>query len=300
MIIAIPANSSDEFSEVPKISQNAAYAKYVKASGFTPVLIPLEADPEEIADMADALLLAGGIDVDPMFYGLPNNNCVYTNPAKDAAERALFHAFRLRKKKIFGICRGMQLIFREYLAYLGKLSGNTESLFFDYMEHIPGHSQTTGLHARRGIPTHFVKANMPALFNTPMKPIYQMLPVNSMHHQACVFNHGELNDAMFPPKPTGAKSARFPKGFVANEPYVTKVGLLEVLAWSLRSVEKPKNEKNVADHWCIIESFRINNWGGDILAVQWHPEELKTYELLINFMGDKAEETAPMVLGKHA
>lgn len=297
MIIAIPTNNSDRFSEVSKRTQNAAYAKYVQACGFTPVLVPMEADPETIADMADGLLLAGGIDVDPMFYGLPNNGSVYTDPDKDASERQLFHAFRVRNKKVFGICRGMQLIFREYLHMLGD---SEESLFFDYMEHIGGHSQTSSLHARRSIPSHYVMANMPGLFSTGIKPEHQKIPVNSMHHQACIFNHGELNNEIFAPKPAGTKGGRFPKGFKASEPYVTKVGNIEILAWSLRSVEKPKNEKNIEDHWCIIESFRINDWGGDILAVQWHPEELKTYALLGNFMksAPKAEE-APLIISKH-
>lgn len=296
-IIAIPTNNSDVFSEVPKRAQNAAYAQYVKNSGFTPILVPMEADPDEIADMADGLLLAGGIDVDPMYYGFPNNGSMYTNPAKDSAERELLHAFRMRGKKTFAICRGMQLIFREYLRSLG----NSEELkFFDYLEHIGGHGQTSALHAKRSIPTHYVKADMPNLFNTVMKPRYQMMPVNSMHHQACVFEHGTLNDKIFPEKAAGTKGSRFPKGFNASEPFITKVGNLEVLAWSLRSVEKPKNERNIRDHWCIIESFKITDWGGDILAVQWHPEELKTYELLNNFMTDTAAEAAPMVLGKHA
>ena len=295
-IIAIPTNNSDEFSEVPKRAQNAAYVKYAQACGFTPILVPMEADPDEIADIADVLLLAGGIDVDPMYYGMPNNGSVYTNPDKDASERNLLHAFRLRGKKTFAICRGMQLVFREYVHMLGDVE---EAAFFDYIENIGGHGQTSMLHARRSIPSHYVKADMSALFNSPMKPRYQMLPVNSMHHQACVFNHGELHEKVFPAKPVGTKGSRFPKGFNASEPFITKVGNLEVLAWSLRSVEKPKNEKRIEDHWCIIESFRISDWGGDILAVQWHPEELKTYELLNNFMNSDSTETAPMVLSKH-
>lgn len=297
MIIAIPTNNADEFSEVPKRAQNAAYAQYVKNSGFTPILVPMEADPDEIADMADGLLLAGGIDVDPMYYGFPNNGSIYTNPAKDSAERELFHAFRLRDKKIFGICRGMQLIFREYLHMLGT---SKNSHFFDYLENIGGHGQTSALHAKRSIPTHYVKADMPALFNTTMEPRFQMMPVNSMHHQACVFEHGMLHDEVFPTKAAGEKGSRFPKGFNPSEPFITKVGNLEVLAWSLRSVEAPKNAKNIKEHWSIIEAFRISDWGGDILAVQWHPEELKTYELLNNFMSDTAADAAPMVLGQRA
>lgn len=297
MIIAIPANLSDEFEETPKVSQNAAYAKYVSSCGFTPVVIPFESDPNVIADMADALLLAGGIDVDPMYYGLPNNGSIYTNPTKDAAERALFHAFRVRGKKVFGICRGMQLIFREYLM---SIADSEESKFFDYVENIGGHSQSGGLHLRRCIPSHYVKANMPKLFNTKMAPEYQKLPVNSLHHQACIFKHGALHEAAYPVKPTNVKGSRFPRGFNATEPFITMVGNIEILAWSLRSVEKPKNDKDIASHWCIIESYKIHGWGSDILAVQWHPEELRTYELLANFINADNKNAAPIVLGAHA
>lgn len=292
-IIAIPTSNSDVFSEIPKRVQNAAYTRYVRNCGFTPILVPLEADPEEIVAISDGLLLAGGVDIDPMLFGYPNNGSVYIDPERDKAEIKLFHVFRTAGKKIFGICRGMQLSFRLYLQSLGD---SEESLFFDYIENIGGHAQTGTLHARRSIPTHFTKANMPGLFNTAMEPKYQMMPVNSMHHQACVFNHGELNAAAYPAKPAGTKGSRFPKGFSAAEPFITKVGNLEVLAWSLRSVEKPKNEKIIEDHWCIIEAFKITGWGGDIMGIQWHAEEMNTVELFHNFIRPTTEEAAPMVL----
>lgn len=115
MIIAIPTNNTNKHAEIPGRAQNAAYVRYVAAAGYTPVLVPMESDPAVISEMADGLLLAGGIDIDPIHYGVSNYASFGVDPEKDASERALFHAFREYKKPIFGICRGFQLIFRELL-----------------------------------------------------------------------------------------------------------------------------------------------------------------------------------------
>lgn len=289
MIIAIPTNNTGHNAEVPSRAQNAAYARYVSNAGFTPVLVPMEASAEIIADMADGLLLAGGIDVDPMYYGYSNQSSNNVDPMKDQAERELLHAFKARGKKVFGICRGMQLIFREYIH---AIEDTEDEMYFDYMEHISNHGQGA-LSVRRSIPTHYVRADMPRLFNAHIDPAIQQLPVNSMHHQVCIFNHGLMHVDAFDLGKKGVKPA---SGFTPEEPMVTKVGDLRVLAWSLRAVSKPKDKKKYDDYWSIIEAFRIDNWGGEnsLLAVQWHPEELNTVELIANFFNGAADDNIPV------
>jgi len=128
MIIAIPCSNTASKSEVPGRSQNAAYCKYVSNAGYEPVLIPMETNPNIIASIADGLLLAGGVDIDPMYYGLSNTNSFNVDPGRDNAERVLFNAFRALGKPVFGICRGFQLIFREYIQQNQHLND-----YFDYV-----------------------------------------------------------------------------------------------------------------------------------------------------------------------
>lgn len=66
---------------------------------------------EELAELCDGLLLSGGADLDPCYYGEEIlNDTVKIRPERDAFEPALFRAFFDAGKPIFGICRGCQLI----------------------------------------------------------------------------------------------------------------------------------------------------------------------------------------------
>jgi len=273
MIIAIPTNNTGFKSEIPGRAQNASYCKYVADAGLSPILIPMEANPAAIAKLADGLLLAGGIDIDPMYYGMSNRSSYNVDPEKDAAERALFHAFRKLKKPIFGICRGFQLMFREYLA-------SKDSIFnyLEYMEHLGSHSQGD-LNVRRCVPTHMVRTNIESLYgktldNNMDNPLV-MQPVNSMHHQVAIFNHGLIH------KEAGINI----KNMDRNEPVIHEVENFELVAWSLRGVSQPISNKkpDFDNYWCIVEAMRIHDWGGPIMGVQWHPEELRDIELLKNF-----------------
>jgi putative glutamine amidotransferase len=64
-----------------------------------------------VLDGLDALLLAGGADIDPATYGAePHETSVNTRPDRDRAEIALaLHALE-RDLPVLGICRGMQLL----------------------------------------------------------------------------------------------------------------------------------------------------------------------------------------------
>jgi putative glutamine amidotransferase len=58
----------------------------------------------------DGLLLCGGNDIDPAFYGEPMNGAVEIHRERDDAEFALVRAYVKAGKPIFGICRGFQLL----------------------------------------------------------------------------------------------------------------------------------------------------------------------------------------------
>lgn len=86
------------------------YPKAVYRAGGLPVPACGEG-AEELAELCDALLLSGGVDLNPKYYGEEIlNDTVRIRPERDAAEWALFHAFFRRGKPILGICRGCQII----------------------------------------------------------------------------------------------------------------------------------------------------------------------------------------------
>src|SRR5699024_4345094 len=85
----------------------------LKEAGAVPFVLPLskaEAAKEYI-DHVDALVLAGGEDVDPLlFYEEPHPKIGEIEPERDELELALIEEACKQKKPIFGICRGLQLL----------------------------------------------------------------------------------------------------------------------------------------------------------------------------------------------
>jgi putative glutamine amidotransferase len=71
----------------------------------------LVADPDELLDLIDGLILAGGADIDPSAYGAePHPATNGTVPERDRSEIALARRAIERDMPVLGICRGMQLI----------------------------------------------------------------------------------------------------------------------------------------------------------------------------------------------
>jgi len=69
------------------------------------------ADPDQVLDLLDGLLLAGGADIDPESYGETRHaNTIGTVPARDAFEIAIARRALERDLPLLGICRGMQLL----------------------------------------------------------------------------------------------------------------------------------------------------------------------------------------------
>lgn len=88
------------------------YVEGVARAGGIPVVLPAIAETaEEVARRIDGLLLCGGSDLDPGYYGEePIPELGVTLPERDAFEMALLdHALR-RGTPVFGICRGLQLL----------------------------------------------------------------------------------------------------------------------------------------------------------------------------------------------
>jgi putative glutamine amidotransferase len=92
-----------------------SYIAAIQRAGGLAVMIPpdegLEDDPDEILDLLDGLILAGGNDIDPAAYGAdPHPATLHTVPERDRSELALARRAIERDLPVLGICRGMQLI----------------------------------------------------------------------------------------------------------------------------------------------------------------------------------------------
>jgi putative glutamine amidotransferase len=92
-----------------------AYIAAIQRAGGMALMIPpdeeLERNPDEILDLIDGLILAGGSDIDPALYGAdPHPETDQRVPERDRVELALTKRAVERDMPVLGICRGMQLI----------------------------------------------------------------------------------------------------------------------------------------------------------------------------------------------
>jgi putative glutamine amidotransferase len=92
-----------------------SYVTAIQRAGGLVVMIPpdpaLVRSPEEILERIDALVLAGGGDIDPACYGQPRRpETGGVARERDELELALAARAIERELPVLGICRGMQLI----------------------------------------------------------------------------------------------------------------------------------------------------------------------------------------------
>jgi putative glutamine amidotransferase len=84
-----------------------AYVNALGAVGAVPVLLPpVPGDAADVLERVDALVLSGGVDIDPAAYGRATG----TLPDRDRAELDLLQTALDRGLPVLGICRGMQLL----------------------------------------------------------------------------------------------------------------------------------------------------------------------------------------------
>ncbi len=90
-----------------------SYVRAVQSAGALAVLLPPDeqAEPDELLDLIDGLLLVGGTDVDPASYGAEREEVTtHTTPQRDDFEVALARRALERDMPLLGICRGMQIM----------------------------------------------------------------------------------------------------------------------------------------------------------------------------------------------
>lgn len=99
----------------PATAPGRLYAAALRAAGGAVAWLEpdsLNADPRQALARVDALVLSGGVDVDPRHYGeaemAPAG--VDVDPARDALELPLIRAALDADLPILGICRGIQML----------------------------------------------------------------------------------------------------------------------------------------------------------------------------------------------
>lgn len=91
------------------------YATAVQRAGALALVLPPDDDaaenPDALLDRVDALILAGGADVDAASYGArPHPETKGSRPERDRFELGLTHRALERDMPVLGICRGMQML----------------------------------------------------------------------------------------------------------------------------------------------------------------------------------------------
>ena len=165
VVIAMPRMSTDP---EPTVAQSK-YMESLARAGAGMRWVELN-DPEQAVQDAltcDGLLLPGGGDMDPKFYGQERiPACGEPNVLRDTAEPLLLRAFLAADKPVLGICRGIQVM----NAVLGG------DLYQDIkpFEHLPHNGHWAKVHTvtvRRGTLLSRILGQDTVL-------------VNSQHHQA--------------------------------------------------------------------------------------------------------------------
>lgn len=165
------------------------YYKSVAEAGGVPLIMPPLADTSVIIntlDRADALLLTGGGDINPLWVGEePSPRLKSINRERDGAELATVKLAYNRRMPILGICRGIQVM-------AAALGGEIDQDMEEAREAL--RADNAGTKAKQPVlikhdqdadrrePTHTVSIEP----DTILYSIYnrQKMAVNSIHHQA--------------------------------------------------------------------------------------------------------------------
>jgi putative glutamine amidotransferase len=90
-----------------------SYVQAVQRAGGVAVMFPPDpgVEPDQLLDVVDGLILAGGRDIDPAAYGSePHAETDDPRSERDEFEIALARRAMERDMPLLGICRGMQLL----------------------------------------------------------------------------------------------------------------------------------------------------------------------------------------------
>ena len=155
-------------ARVPRYRLNLAYINALIQAGAQPVAIPPGADATPLLDQLDGLVLTGGADVDPAFYGQAPHPLTEIERDRDDLEIPLIKAALDRGVPVLAICRGHQVV--------NVALGGTLIQHLDHAEHIgdSANNRAEIRHPRLRVDPHSVLGELLAT---------QKIATNSLHHQ---------------------------------------------------------------------------------------------------------------------
>jgi putative glutamine amidotransferase len=169
-----PAEQIDEGDpSSSEIMLGLGYARAIELGGGIPVAVPVLAleSVGALLDHFSGLLISGGPDIDPAFYGAaPSPNLGPVNAAVDELELAICRRADEMGMPMLGICRGAQL--------LNVARGGT------LHQHLPDITDGSIRHRQSepgAIPTHTVRIAPDSLLAQTTGS--DSISVNSFHHQ---------------------------------------------------------------------------------------------------------------------
>ena len=146
------------------------YVEAIRKAGGIPILLPVMADSLQAAGtiaLLDGVLLSGGEDIDPDYYGeTPVNGTVQVNARRDTSDFLIASEALRQHKPILGICRGEQLM---NVMLGGSLVQDIPSQVGGKVSHSKGAIHKIGVEKESVLYELFGKDS---------------LTVNSYHHQA--------------------------------------------------------------------------------------------------------------------
>lgn len=157
-------------------SVSGYYIQAILKAGGAPVIIPAVKDGAVLRDIIshlDGLVMTGGADVSPLWYGEePHQQLQAVDPVRDEYELKLLKLATDRNIPVLGICRGEQLI---NVAFGGTLYQDIPSQRRDnHIKHVQEMPAENGSHTVSTVPD----TQLAAIIGTGS------FAVNSFHHQA--------------------------------------------------------------------------------------------------------------------
>lgn len=142
----------------------AFYARAVVEAGGLPMYLPFDADPTDVIERLDGVLLTGGADMNPALYGQAIDGSIDIEDQRDQLELRLLDDALEQEVPVLGICRGLQVI--------NVHAGGT------LHQHVPAHAHLDDDGAKIAHEVYFEPTST-------MGNIYgETQLVNSLHHQS--------------------------------------------------------------------------------------------------------------------